>query len=240
MYDIDKYIAEKPEEKKGFNARIDLSLAQSQAVLMLMKLQQSRLLTRFLEDVIIECDENMKGYDLLQKHFTHSLYGYESDRFLSFSNKVIFIFRKVFEPSSWFYNVGEKLPTPIPFTINPNRSGQDLFTDDTVGKILFKALAKNYKTYNLFAQEYNLPYANVKNMFSKFKYTQKGVTVVRYKTFVTESVVRNLRDTIHPDYWYIFPEELSSTDKNYRFVKDWMGLQQAQEELNNSNPYAKH
>ena len=239
MYDIDKYIAQMPDEEKGFNSSVDFTLARSQAILALMKLQQARLLSRFLKDTVIGQNNNKKGYDLLQNHFTHSLYGYTSrdGRFLSFSNRVILMLRKIFEPCSWFYEAVEKLPEPIAFTENPNRTGEDLFVDDTVGKILFRSLSDNFKTYRMFADEYNLPYENVKNMLNKFKYTRGGVTIIRYKTFATESIIKSLREIIHPDYWYIFPEELSSTDKHYQFVRNWISLQQAQQELNESNPY---
>lgn len=236
MYNIDEYISEMAAEKK-FNARIDFDLAHSQAVLALMKLQKARLLPQFLKDEVIGADKEMKGYELLQNHFTHSLYGYESERFLSFSNKVIFILRTVFEPCSWFYGVEEELPPPIPFTANPERSAKDLFIDDTVGKILFRSLAKNFKTYNMFAETYKLPYANIKNMLTKFKYTYKGVNIIKYKTFATESIIKALRNTIHPDYWYIFPEELSPKDQYYKFVRKWLSIQQDEQDLKSLSPY---
>lgn len=241
MYDIDRYIAQIPDEEKGFNPSVDLNLARSQAILALMKLQQTRLLSRFLKDTVIGNNDDKKGYDLLQNHFTHSLYGYTSQdgRFLSFSNRVIFLLRGVFEPCSWFYDVAEEMPDPVSFTINPERTGKDLFTDDTVGKILLRSLVKNYKTYNMFAKEYKVPCENIKNMLNKFKYKHKDVTMVRYKTFATESVIKGMRDTIHPDYWYIFPEELPTTDHYYQFIKNWLSLQQAQQDLNESNPYTK-
>ena len=55
-------------------------------------------------------------------------------------------------------------------------------------------------------------------MLQKSKFEYKGKTEIRYKTFATKSVIKLLREEIHPDYWFMFPEELPEDDPVYKIV----------------------
>lgn len=55
-------------------------------------------------------------------------------------------------------------------------------------------------------------------MLTKFSYEYKGKKIIKYKTFATKSVINKLKTHIHPDYWFIFPEELPEEDPNYKII----------------------
>lgn len=213
MIDIDEYIAKNSK---------DINEGDSHAACAMIKLSNARLITKFVQDFLFLNDkEKSKNY---WNCYLESIFNYKTTttalekRYLNFSKKVIFDFRNVIEPVSWFYNINESYPEPIKFIQNKNRTSDELSQDKTVGKILFEKLAKSYPTYQTFADEYKIPLFHVKNMLYKRTYNSDGKIEIRYKTFVTKSIIKLLREEIHPDYWFIFPEELSKEDPAYKKI----------------------
>lgn len=229
MFNVDSYIEENKDRKKFSyskkNRKIDIELADSHSSLSIIKLYNSNTLMSFIEDKITQDGNdfyhNVFGESLRESRLKETRSG--SIRFLSFSNKVVFLFREVFEPVSWFYKPNETLPKPKKININKERTENDLFKEKTVGKILFEVLAKSYPTYQVFSDEFKIPYFNVKNMLQKSKFEYNGKTEIRYKTFATKSVIKILREKIHPDYWFMFPEELPKEDPAYKVLSQYQG-----------------
>ena len=229
MFNVDSYIEENKDRMKFSyskkNRKIDIELADSHSSLSIIKLYNSNSLISFIEDKITQDGNNFYhkvfGENLKESSLKETRSG--SIRFLSFSNKVVFLFREVFEPVSWFYKPNETLPEPKKININKERTESDLFREKTVGKILFEKLAKSYPTYQVFSDEYKIPYFNVKNMLQKSKFEYNGKTEIRYKTFATKSVIKLLREEIHPDYWFMFPEELPQEDPAYKVISQYQG-----------------
>ena len=58
-------------------------------------------------------------------------------------------------------------------------------------------------------------------MLTLFKHQSPSTREIqyKYKTFVTKSIIKALKDEIHPDYWYIFPEELPAEDPAYNKIQ---------------------
>lgn len=224
MFNVDSYIEENKDRMKVSytkkNRKIDLALADSHCSLSIIKLYNSNTIISFINDYITKDSDYFYqlviGENLKESRLKETRFG--SIRFLSFSNKIVFLFREIFEPISWFYEPNEVLPEPKKININKERTQDDLFREKTVGKILFEKLAKSYPTYQVFSDEYKIPYFNVKNMLQKSKFEYKGKTEIRYKTFATKSVIKLLREEIHPDYWFMFPEELQKEDPVYKIV----------------------
>lgn len=224
MFNVDTYIEENKDRMKVSytkkNRKIDLELADSHSSLSIIKLYNTNTLISFINDNITKNSDKFYqlviGENLKESRLQESKSG--SIRFLSFSSKIVFLFREVFEPVSWFYKPNEAFPEAKKININKERTVNDLFREKTVGKILFEKLAKSYPTYQVFSDEYKIPYFNVKNMLQKSKFEYNGKTEIRYKTFATKSVIKLLREEIHPDYWFMFPEELPKEDPVYKKI----------------------
>ena len=186
MFNVDSYIEENKDRMKFSyskkNRKIDIELADSHSSLSIIKLYNSNTLISFIEDKITQDGNNFYhkvfGENLRESILKETRSG--SIRFLSFSNKVVFLFREVFEPVSWFYKPNETLPEQKKININKERTENDLFREKTVGKILFEKLAKSYPTYQVFSDEFKIPYFNVKNMLQKSKFEYNGKTEIRY------------------------------------------------------------
>lgn len=218
MFDVDSYIAAEKDKKRVSGSKknriIELDLADSHGCLAIIKLYNSNLIISFIKEKITEN---------AQKYFRFVLDEYLKisridTRFLSFSTKVIFIFREFFEPITWFYKPNESFPEPKKLLYNKNRTESELYKEKTVGKILFERLAKSYPTYQSFSNEYKIPVDNIKNMLRKSIFVYNGKKEIRYNTFVTKSVINKLKEEIHPDYWFMFPEELPKEDPAYNIV----------------------
>ena len=147
MFNVDSYIEENKDRMKFSyskkNRKIDIELADSHSSLSIIKLYNSNSLISFIEDKITQDGNNFYhkvfGENLKESSLKETRSG--SIRFLSFSNKVVFLFREVFEPVSWFYKPNETLPEPKKININKERTESDLFREKTVGKILFEKYA---------------------------------------------------------------------------------------------------
>lgn len=214
MFDVDVFI--KSYNNGEERTDIDLSLADSHASLAILKLYKSKLLVQFINSEL-KIPNAQEFYNLYLYDVFHRKEA-KPNRFLSFSNNIIFAFRDIFEPVSWFTPPSIPLPKPISFKKNILRTEKALYTEKTVGKILYERLAKSYPTFQTFADEYNITLANAKNLIQKAQFKRNGKVEYKYKTFVTRSIVKLFSKEIHPDYWYIFPEELSEEDKVYDLI----------------------
>lgn len=213
MIDIDEYIV---KNSKPINE------GDSHAACAMIKLSNAKLVTKFVQDFLFLNDkEKSLNY---WSCYLESIFNYKTTnaalekRYLNFSKKIIFDFRNVIEPVSWFYSIDESYPEPIKFIQNKNRTSDELNKEKTVGKFLFEKLAKSYPTYQTFSDEYKIPLFHIKNMLTTRTCESNGKIEIRYKTFVTKSVIKLLREEIHPDYWFIFPEELSKEDPAYKKI----------------------
>lgn len=225
MFDVDSYIAVEKDNQQVSNSKknriINLDLADSHGCLAIIKLYNSNLIISFIKEKITKTNITEDARKFYQLVFGENLkLSRIETRFLSFSTKVIFIFREYFEPITWFYKPNESFPEPKKIMFNKNRTEKELYKEKTVGKILFERLAKSYPTYQSFSDEYKIPIDNIKNMLRKSVFEYNGKKEIRYNTFVTKSVINKLKEEIHPDYWFMFPEELPKEDPVYKIVFD--------------------
>lgn len=208
MFDVDKFIENNKKDTQTRDREIiSLSLADSRGAEAIIKIVNARLLSSFVKKAFKSDDNN-----LLRLYFSDVFYKRSDEkrtsRYLNFSNKVIFNFRELIEPVNWFFSSKEKMPKPIKVNYNKNRTEESLFFTKTVGKILFEKLLKEYNNYLEFSKIYEIPVSQIKNMIYTHPVEVNGRKVPRFKTFATKSVIMKLRKEIHPDFWYIFPEEL--------------------------------
>lgn len=215
MFDVDKFIENNKKDTQTRDREIiSLSLADSRGAEAIIKIVNARLLSTFVKKAFKSDDNN-----LFRLYFSDVFYKRSDEkrtsRYLNFSNKVIFNFRELIEPVNWFFSSKEKMPKPIKVNYNKNRTEESLFFEKTVGKILFEKLLKEYNNYLEFSKIYEIPVSQIKNMIYTYPVEVNGRKVPRFKTFVTKSVIMKLRKQIHPDFWYIFPEELPEDSPIY-------------------------
>jgi hypothetical protein len=123
----------------------------------------------------------------------------------------IFRLRRFFPPSEWFYDEGEKLPKPIKFT--PKVQGLDgggkkmgiEATKETVALSWFALLTKQQR--HQFYLLHHIERAKINHFILK---TKRMDGTFGYLSRPNYKLVRSLRDTVQPDLWYIYPEELDN------------------------------
>lgn len=131
---------------------------------------------------------------------------------------VIFMLRKNISPSMWYYKENEKLPEPITFVSQfeknyenyDNNTKNELAQKKTLGHIYFDILKEN-KVMAKFCSLHNTTLTEAVN-FVTMRHHKNGT--LRYTTRPTIVFVSKFINEIHPDYWYIFPEEVSKKEYN--------------------------
>jgi hypothetical protein len=161
-----------------------------------------------------------------KRQFTHevrTVYGL-SDAFLSRlhsvavgkmrpSYGVIFQLREHIAPVSWYYAETEKLPKRKLFTAKYTTYNlavmRELSTKPIVAHTIFEMLREARKLTE-FCVLRNINAAKIRNCttMNKRKDGIKG-----YTNRPSYPIVKQLRGIIHPDLWYVFPDEITKPEK---------------------------
>jgi len=214
MVDIDKFIEENKKyvykARKTKGSTIALEKAASPACLSLVKLINESLITQFIRHYqLVTEDVGSYWRNTLSNPFRQNIPGEIPVR-----HRIVFDFRRVIQPAKWYASLenNEQFPV-IKYYINPQRTYKDLFIEKTIGKLLLENMIKKtqrekvIKTYSL----------NQRGISLAFKKTSDENSP--YCSFIPKSAIIKLKEVINPDYWYIFPEELSQEDPNYYLVQ---------------------
>lgn len=187
--DVTKFI-EKTQKAYEFK---EFSENDTYALRMLKQAAQQKLFWHFIEELGIPNNRDIKSY----------VYYYFNGKNASIGSQYVYMCREKLQPAKWYYKIGEKLPPRIEFT--PKFGVEYLQFKESVAHQKFVQLQKEYTIAN-FAKTYGLSVQQVKNICYKrySPYLEKKV----FKILPPASVITKLRDVIHPDYWFIFPEEL--------------------------------
>lgn len=121
----------------------------------------------------------------------------------------IYLLRNEIAPVQWYYDIDTSYPEPIPFTPIYNNYATEtrqLFAQKkTCGHLFFDTL-KEYKVFEPVCSLHNMKKSTAVN----YVYMKKGIdNVLRYPCRPSIWFVSHFIDIVHPDYWYIFPDELS-------------------------------
>lgn len=126
---------------------------------------------------------------------------------------IIFKLRRFIAPSMWYYKETEDLPKPIPFTSHYEEefdeynleSMNELAQRKTLGHIYFDIL-KEYRVMARFCALHNSSISEAAN-FVTMRHHKNGS--LRYSARPTIVFVSKFREELNPDFWYIFPDEVS-------------------------------
>lgn len=120
---------------------------------------------------------------------------------------MIYTFREKIPPVDWFYKEPEERPEPIKFNpIYTNysvKTWKELFLKKTCGHIFFDYLIEA-KCYSTFCRDYLLDKVNLNN----FIYQRRTKDGQRFYSRPTYPFVNALKKELHPDFWYMFPDEV--------------------------------
>jgi hypothetical protein len=122
---------------------------------------------------------------------------------------MIFNLRQYIEPVEWFYNETEKMPEKKEFSLTytrfDRRTRQHIIKHPTVGVARLEKLILGGKLQTL-CRENGLHY---KTLYGYAKRRKRHDGVAGYHSRPSYQVIRALRHIIHPDEWFIFPEEIN-------------------------------
>lgn len=135
---------------------------------------------------------------------------------------IIFALRNIISPSQWIYREDEKLPQPVKFnpiveTKYPHYdfdSRNELAKESTLGNIFFDIL-KERRAMSKFCASHNCEKLEAANFVYK-KHHKNGE--LRYLARPTLPFIKKFREEVHPDWWFIYPEEV--TKEYLREVKN--------------------
>jgi hypothetical protein len=159
---------------------------------------ENRSLVQFIRAALPEADENVitTNHILLYNIVTKGS-GYTYER--------IYTFRNVIPPVYWFYTEDEKdtMPEPVPFKAKHPVS--DIGTIPTIALQYFEDMKSSDKyAIREYCEIHNLDYLYFRNFIDKKQ--SKGIRV--FKNRPSAKIIKELRDEIHPDKWFIYPDEL--------------------------------
>ena len=126
---------------------------------------------------------------------------------------IIFALRNNISPSQWIFKENESIPKPI--KINPIvekkythynfDSRNELAKENTLGNIFFDIL-KTRRVMSKFCSLHNCEKLEAAN-FVYMKHHKNGE--LRYLARPTLPFIRKFRKDVHPDWWFIYPDEVS-------------------------------
>ncbi len=135
---------------------------------------------------------------------------------------IIFALRRFISPSQWIYREDEELPEPVKF--NPLveekyphydfDSRNELAKESTLGNIFFDIL-KERRAMTKFCASHNCEKLEAAN-FVYMKHHKNGE--LRYLARPTLPFIKKFRTEVHPDWWFIYPDEVS--EETVRHVRN--------------------
>jgi hypothetical protein len=121
---------------------------------------------------------------------------------------IMFSLRQHIAPVEWFYEENEKLPEKKVFKPKyayfDRRARQHIIRYPTIAVEYLEGLFRRRKLQE-FCREQGMRYSTVYGYAIKRK-RQDGI--MGYGSRPGYGVIRKLRGVIHPDDWFVFPEEL--------------------------------
>ena len=135
---------------------------------------------------------------------------------------IIFALRNTFSPSQWIYMENEELPEPVKFNPLVEKqyphydfdSRNELAKESTLGNIFFNVL-KERRAMSKFCAMHNCEKMEAAN-FVFMKHHKNGE--LRYLARPTLPFIKKFREDVHPDWWFIYPDEVSK--EYFQKVKD--------------------
>ena len=126
---------------------------------------------------------------------------------------IIFALRNILSPSQWIYMENEELPEPVKFNPLVEKkyphydfdSRNELAKESTLGNIFFNVL-KERRAMSKFCAMHNCEKLEAAN-FVYMKHHKNGE--LRYLARPTLPFIKKFREDIHPDWWFIYPDEVS-------------------------------
>lgn len=126
---------------------------------------------------------------------------------------IIFALRNIISPSQWIYREDEELPQSVKFnpiveTKYPHYdfdSRNELAKESTLGNIFFDTL-KERRVMSKFCASHNCEKLEAANFVYK-KHHKNGE--LRYLARPTLPFIKKFREEVHPDWWFIYPEEVT-------------------------------
>ena len=126
---------------------------------------------------------------------------------------IIFALRNNISPSQWIFKENESLPKPVKFNPLVEKkyphydfdSRNELAKESTLGNIFFDIL-KTRRVMSKFCSLHNCEKLEAAN-FVYMKHHKNGE--LRYLARPTLPFIRKFRKDVHPDWWFIYPDEVS-------------------------------
>lgn len=120
---------------------------------------------------------------------------------------MIFNLRQHIEPAEWFYDENEKLPKKkrinSQYACFDYRARQHIIKYPTLGVVRLENLFQEGKLQG-FCRENGVDY---RTLYGHAVQRKRHDGITGYHSRPGYGVIRKLRDIIHPDDWFIFPEE---------------------------------
>lgn len=140
---------------------------------------------------------------------------------------IIYFLRDKIAPVKWYYAEQENCPSPIKFDPLHNNyatATRKIFArKKTCGHVFFDILKAN-RSLTSVCRSHDIQ----KSVVINYVYMKMGPDKkMRYLCRPTVPFVSTFKDILHPDYWYIFPDELSKEalvdfkDKAYECAKEF-------------------
>ena len=126
---------------------------------------------------------------------------------------IIFALRNNISPSQWIFKENEELPEPVKFNPLVEKkyphydfdSRNELAKESTLGNIFFDIL-KQRRVMTKFCSLHNCEKLEAAN-FVYMKHHKNGE--LRYLARPTLPFIRKFRKDVHPDWWFIYPDEVT-------------------------------
>lgn len=126
---------------------------------------------------------------------------------------IIFMLRKYIAPCMWYYKETEELPEPVKFESHYEDSFDEYNTESknilaqrkTIGHTYFDILKEN-RVMARFCALHNVTLTEAAN-YVTMRHKKDGT--YRYTTRPTIDFISNFKEELHPDLWYIFPDEVT-------------------------------
>lgn len=141
---------------------------------------------------------------------------------------VIFSLRRQISPAQWVYMESEKLPAPVDFkpVIEEKYPAYDFPTRNELAKQktlghLFFDIIREGQVLTRFCAIHNCPLMEAAN-FIYMKKNRNGE--IRYTHRPTVPFITKFKEAIHPDFWFVYPEEVSAqTMRDMRLsAEEWV------------------
>gem|GEM_PF-2586661 len=191
---VDDFIARVSKNYKPKEKLAEFSDDDTYALRDLKKAMNAKCFSKYLSFLGIAPNTQHR---LALYHYIHRSYDVQSS--------YVFALREKIQPSKWYLRITEELPGPVSFT--PKFTEDVLFEKESVAHIKIREMTNQYGGASALASMYGVEASVLRNAISWriFKGTEEKR---RFRALPQTSIIRAFMKTIHPDLWFIYPEEL--------------------------------